>query len=85
MKDTIATRILSTVFHKHKYITNPGVTPEVRVISASGKLTADIKGRMEYHLSKEALDQVERLGNIIKQGWTQKDNQKRNPPIALPI
>ena len=32
MKDTRATRISATVFNKHKYITNPRVTPEDCVI-----------------------------------------------------
>ena len=55
MKDTRATVILVTVFHKHKYITNSGVTPEDRVISTSGKLAAEIKGHMANHLSETVL------------------------------
>ena len=38
MEDTWATRILAPVFHKHKYITNSGVTPEENLIVAAGKL-----------------------------------------------
>ena len=37
MKYTRDTRISATVFHKHKYITNAGITPEDQVISAGGK------------------------------------------------
>ena len=55
MKDTILTRISTTVFHKHKYITDPSVTPEDRVIATSGKLAAELKGRMATHLSETAL------------------------------
>ena len=84
MKDTRATRILATVFHKNKYITNPGVTPEDYVIATSGKLAAELKGRMANHLRKTALEQLEQMGTIIKQLWTQKYNQKQTPPIALP-
>ena len=84
MKDTRATRILATVFNKHKYITNPGVTPEDRVIATAGKLTADLKVRMVNRLSKTALEQLKRLGTILKQGWSQKDNQKQTPPITPP-
>ena len=39
MTKTMATRVSGKVFHKHKYITNPDVTPEDRVITAMGKLS----------------------------------------------
>merc|ERR1712051_844018 len=38
MTDTQATRVSETVFHKHKYITTPAVTPADAVIAAAGKL-----------------------------------------------
>ena len=59
MKDTRVTRISATVFHKHKDITNPSVTPEDHVMATSSKLAADLKGRMATHLSKTALHQLE--------------------------
>ena len=67
MKDTRATQISVTVFHKHKYIANPGVTPEERVMATAGKLVADIKGRIVIQLREMALQQLERLGTILKQ------------------
>ena len=51
MKDTRETRIYATVFHKHKYITNPLVTPEECVVATPGKLAAKLKGCMATHLS----------------------------------
>ena len=54
-KDTRATRILATVFHKHKYITNPDITPEDRVIAADGKLVDTTKGCIPPHLSETIL------------------------------
>ena len=81
MKDTRATRISATVFHKHKYITNPSVTPEDHVIATAGKLAAELKGRMATHLGKTDLHQLERLGTILKQGWTHPENSARSPPI----
>ena len=51
MKDTRATRILATIFHKYKYITNPGVTPEDRIMTTEGKLAANLKGGMANRLS----------------------------------
>ena len=69
-KDTKATIILATIFHKHKYITNPGVIPEDRVMATSGKLAAELKGRMANHFSEMVLKKLEQLGTILKQGWT---------------
>ena len=39
MTKTMATRVSGKVFHKHKYITNPDVTPEDRFITAMGNLS----------------------------------------------
>ena len=69
MKDTRATRISATVFHKHRYITNPSVTPEDRVMATAGKLAAELKGRMFTHISETDLQQLEQLGTILNQGW----------------
>ena len=85
MKDTRATRILATVFHKHKYITKTGVTPEDHIISTAHKLTAELKGRTDNQLIQKSLQQLEWLGTIIKQVWIQKDNKQRIPPIETPI
>ena len=84
MKDTIVTRISATFFHKHKYITNSSVTPEDRVMATEGKLAANLKGHMVNHLIKKALQQLERLGTILKQGCTHKDNQPQTLTIAPP-
>ena len=56
MKDTKATRISATVFHKHKYITKSIITPEYRVIAAADKLADTLKGRMSPYLSETILD-----------------------------
>ena len=55
MKDTRATRISGTVFNKHKYITNPRVTPEDRAMAIAGKLVFKLKGCMATHFSETAL------------------------------
>ena len=70
MKETRATIISATVFHKHKYITNPSVTPEDRVMATAGKLPAELKVRMATHLRETALQQLGRIGTIPKQVWT---------------
>ena len=55
MKDTKATRISATVFQKHKYITNPEITPEDRVIAAAGNLADELKGHTIPHISETIL------------------------------
>ena len=86
MKDTMDTRILATVFHKHKYITNPGVTSEDQFIAAAGQLADDLKSRMAHHLSATTLDQLGRIGTILKQFYMHRDQQQPpgNPPIPSP-
>ena len=51
MKDTRATITSATVLHKHKYITNPIITSEDRVMATSGKLEDELKGHMATHVS----------------------------------
>ena len=85
MKDTKATKLSATVFQKHKYITNPDITPEDRVIVAAGKLADTLKVLMPPHLSENILYQLERIGTILKHERTQtvQPNTPRifpNPP-----
>ena len=81
MKDTQFTRVSATVFHKHKYITNPSITPPDRVIAAAKALADEIKDRMPHHLSATSLDHLERLNAILKQRMPQIDA----PPTTFPI
>ena len=60
------TRISGTVFHKHKYITNPDVTLEYRVIAAMDKMSQELKVNPPDHLSDTTLEQLTTLGNILK-------------------
>ena len=50
MKPSRATRILATVFHKHKYLSNPTSIPADAIIAAIENLTATLKNRMPQHL-----------------------------------
>ena len=86
MKDTRATRILATVFHKHKYITNPDITPKYMVIAAARNMVDTLKGLMPPHLSETILEQLERIGTILKHERTQtvQPNTPRIPPNPPP-
>ena len=56
-------RVSGKVFHKHKYITNPDVTPEDRVMAAMSKLSQEISGRAcNNHLSNTTLEQLTHCG-----------------------
>ena len=46
MLNTRAARVSSTVFHKHKYISNPNVIPADAVIAAAGNLALVLKGEI---------------------------------------
>ena len=73
-----ATRISGKVFYKHKYLTNPGVPPEDRVIAAMGKLYQELGGKKTNHLSETKLDQLTSLGEIIKKRIEDKEEQDRS-------
>ena len=86
MKDTRATQISATVFHKQKYITNPDITPKDRVISSEGKSADALKGCMPPHRSDTTLKQLERIRTIPKKGRIQTvhQNPPGNPPTTPP-
>ena len=65
MKDTRATRVSGTVFHKHKYISAPAVTPEDAVIAAAGKLAEALKGNLPHNFGESSLDELTRLGTLF--------------------
>jgi hypothetical protein len=52
---THATCILGAAFFKHKYLTNPAVTPEDRVIKAAGVLTQALSNQMPPHMCKSTI------------------------------
>ena len=53
MQTTHATRISGTVFFKHKYLTNPAVTPIDTIIAAAHGMATQIWGHMFCHISAE--------------------------------
>ena len=70
MKDSRATRISATVFHKHKYISNPTVTAADAVIAAASNLAAVLKGKLPQHLKESSLNELTRLSTIFSQAAT---------------
>ena len=46
MQQTRATQVSETVIHRHKYISNPSVTPADAIIYAARNLASSLKGKM---------------------------------------
>ena len=78
MKKSKVTRISGKFFHKQKYLTNLGVTPEDRVIAAMGKLSQELGGKKTNHISETKLDQLTSLGEILKKRIEDEEEQDRS-------
>ena len=87
VKSTCATRISGTVFHKHKYLTNPSVAPEDVVIDAANNLANALKNQMPQHLQSTSLQALAGIQDIFLQAA--KSNQqhpgKKTPPVEMPL
>jgi hypothetical protein len=61
-----ATRISATVFFKHKYITNPTVTPADAIIAAAANLAHTLNNNIHaQHLNNSNLADLKRLQQIL--------------------
>ena len=67
MLNTRATRVSATVFHKHKYISNPNVAPANAVIAAAGNLASALKGTIPACFKKYRLADLKRLSEIFSE------------------
>ena len=86
MKDTRATSVLGTFFHKHKYISAPVVTPEDTVIAAAGNLAEALKGNLPNNLGESSLAELKCLGNFSSKPAakpTQTGHRSRPSPQHL--
>ena len=59
MKNTLSLRLSATVFQKHKYISNPYVTPSDRIIAAAGALAKLLTGNLPQSLNETSLTHLE--------------------------
>ena len=64
---TRATRTSGAAFFKHKYITNPTITPEDRVIAAAGALAHALHNRMPPHMQAPTIQVLQDLQNVFQQ------------------
>ena len=64
-KSTRAERVSDTVFFKHRYLTQPIVSPEDTIVAAAQQLTTALKGNAKDHKELEALTKVADLSEEI--------------------
>jgi hypothetical protein len=62
-----ATCILGAAFFKHKYLINPMVTPEDRVIVSAGVLTQALDNQMPPHIHKSTIQALSNLQDLFQQ------------------
>ena len=85
MKETRETRVSTTVFHKHKYISNSAVTPADAVIATAGNLASALKGKMPQYLQESPLVDLTRLSAFFSEAAaTPEDPLTEDPPPAAP-
>ena len=79
VKKTRSERISDTVFFKHKYITQPTVTPADTIVKALDDLTHALKGRRNVQGTSEieTLERIDELLNNIPQKLERNRQQER--------
>jgi hypothetical protein len=80
VKKTKGERISDTVFFKHKYITQPTVTPVDTIVKALDDLTHALKGRrnVKGKAQIEALEKIdELLNNLLKQLEPERQQERQ--------
>ena len=65
MINTRATQVSATVFHKHKYVSNPTANPDDAIIVAAGNLITAIKVHLPHRLQEFHLSELTHLSTIF--------------------
>ncbi len=66
MKDTHATRVSGAVWFKHKYLTNPSITPEDQIVAAIGGLAKILTTGVPPQLRNDTVDKLHKLQEILE-------------------
>ena len=84
IKKTRAERFTDTVFLKHKYLTNPKLTPEDKVVASAQILTQEIKGKVTGESEDmEALGKVAEIFETIAKRKSRKQKERHNNEHAI--
>ncbi len=81
MKDTHVTQVSGAVWFKHKYLTNPSVTPEVRIIAAIGELAKTLTTGVPAQLCNNRVDKLCKLQEILEPRTDGNDERKITAPM----
>ncbi len=80
---------MGAAFFKHKYITNPAVTPEDLVIAAAANLSKALAINMPHHLRQSSIQALADLQDVFSRAANKYDNNptthhipKANIPTA---
>jgi hypothetical protein len=66
MKDTHATQVSGAVWFKHKYLTNPSVTPDDQIVAAIGRLAKTLTTGVPPQLHNNTVDKLCKLEEILE-------------------
>lgn len=69
----------ATVFFKHKYITNPTVSPADIIISAANRMSKALRKYTPNNMCEEDVDALGRLKNIFKQAENHEEEAGIQP------
>jgi hypothetical protein len=81
MKDTQATQVSGVVWFKHKYLTNPSVTPEDQIIAAIGGLAKTLTTGVPPQLRSNMVDKLCKLQEILEPRTDGNDEREVTAPM----
>jgi hypothetical protein len=85
--NTRATRVSGAAFFKHKYITNPAVTPEDLVIAAAANLSKALATNMPHHLRQSSIQALADLQDVFSHTANKYDDNPTThhiPKVNIP-
>jgi hypothetical protein len=78
-----ATRVSGTAFFKHKYLTNPSVTPEDQIIAAAARLTDAIQGTIITNMRTSTLKSLSNLQSIFHDAAKGYDTHQSKAEVPI--
>jgi hypothetical protein len=83
MKNTHAMQVSGVVWFKHKYLTNPSVTPEARFLAAIGGLAKTLTTGVPMQLCDDTMNKLCKLQEILEPRTDGSDERKIMTPTQL--
>jgi hypothetical protein len=80
IKDTHAMRVSGAVWFKHKYLTNPSITPEDQIVAAIGGLAKTLTTGVPTQLRNNTVDKLCKLQEILEPRTDGNNERKITAP-----